>query len=315
MIRVLSAILVAVVLAAAQAGETQSITVNVDLVNVYFTVCNKQGRLIPNLARERFTVYEDDNPQVITHFSRETEGPMTIGLLIDTSGSVRYKLDFEQDAAMEFLNSTLRPELDQATVVTFDSTVDVRQDLTDDVPLLANAVRRTRSGGGTRLYDALYFLVTGKITGRDGKRAIVVLTDGDDNSSRRSAAEVVEAAQRNNVAIYAINVNSVGLQLFPESPNDGTLERVAAESGGKAFFPTSSKAVASYFQTIRKELRTQYTIAYHSTNSQKDGTYRKIRIAVNDPHYSVQSRAGYYAPAVTDRGLAAGYAVPNNFPR
>ena len=297
MTRVLGATLCAIALAAGQLGAEQSLTVDVDLVNIYFTVCNKHGRPVPNLARDSFAIYEDNTLQTVTHFSHETELPLTLALLIDTSGSVRYKLDFEQRAALEFLHSTLRPGRDEAAVVTFDSSIDVRQDYTNDEQLLANAVRRTRSGGGTRLYDALFFLVNGPLASREGRRAIIVLTDGDDNSSRRSQSEVLTAAQRHNVSIYAISVNSVGFGLFADSePKDGVLETLASETGGKAFFPQSTKALFTYFSAISKELRSQYTIAYRSTNPQRDGTYRQVRIQVQDPRYMVRARAGYYAP-------------------
>src|SRR5437016_13449077 len=145
MIRALSSLLLVAALTGTQAVQRQVIKVDVDLVNIYFTVCNKHGRLIPNLDRTHFAVYEDNNPQVITNFSRETDLPLKLVLLIDTSGSVRYKLPFEQDVAVEFLNSTLRP-VDQASVVTFDSRIEVRENYTGDRQLLASTVRRTRSG-------------------------------------------------------------------------------------------------------------------------------------------------------------------------
>src|SRR6266850_5822152 len=302
MTRVLCSMLLVVALAAAQAGEEQLITVNVDLVNIYFTVCNKRGRLIADLARERFAVYEGDNPQVITNFSRETDLPLTIALLIDTSGSVRYKLGFEQEAAIEFLNSTLRHGMDQATVVTFDSSIDLRQDYTNERQLLATAVRRTRSGGGTRLYDALSFLLNGTLASRGGRRVIILLTDGDDNSSRSSPREVVEAAQRNNVAIYAVSVNSISIRFDDSDRSDVTLEMLGTETGGKAFFPKGLKDLSAHFKAISKELRSQYTIAYRSTNRKRDGTYRRIQIAVTDHHYSVRARSGYYAPALVAAG-------------
>jgi len=289
--------LLVVALATVEVAGEQALMVHVDLVNVHFTVCNKKGRLIPTLGRESFNVYEDDNPQVITNFSRETDQPLAIALLIDTSGSVRYKLRFEQEAAVEFLYTTLRRGQDKAAVFTFDSTIDKRQDYTDDAQLLANGVRRARSGGGTRLYDALHFLIKGTLAGREGCRGIIVLTDGDDNSSRSSSSEVVEAAQRHNVAIYAISVNSFGEQLNDSNRIDRVLETFAAETGGKAFFPTELKELVAHFKVISNELRSQYTIAYRSTNETRDGAFRRVRIDVKNAHYSVRSRTGYYAPS------------------
>jgi len=296
MTRILCAMLLVVSLAAAQAREENVITVNVDLVNIYFTVCNKKGRLIPDLGRESFTVFEDDNRQTITNFSRETDLPLTIVLLIDTSGSVRYKLSFEQDAAIDFLQSTLRRGRDKAALYTFDSTVDLRQDYTDDLQLLAHAVKRTHSGGGTALYHALDFLLEGTLARQEGRRGIVLLTDGDDNSSRSSPREVVEAAQRNNVAIYAISVNSLDIRSGDSERADDVLKLFAGETGGNAFFPRQPKQLSRYFKKISNELSSQYTIAYRSTNPKRDGTFRRIRIEVNDTHYAARSRSGYYAP-------------------
>jgi Ca-activated chloride channel family protein len=303
MIRVLSSMLVMAVWASAQIRDSQVITVDVDLVNIYFTVSNKHGRLIPGLGRDHFAVYEDDNLQLITNFSRETDVPLTIAFLIDTSGSVRYKLPFEQNAAVEFLHSLLRPGMDRASVVTFDSSIDLRQDYTGDQQLLEQAVTRTRSGGATRLYDALMFLLNGALAAHDSRRAIIVLTDGDDNASRSSPIDVVEAAQRNNVAIYIVSVNSVGIPSEHSARSDSILKMCATETGGRAFFPETLKDLYSYFAAISKELRSQYTIAYRSNNLKRDGAYRKVRIEIRNTHYSVRARSGYYAPAhVAARG-------------
>jgi len=298
MIRALSSLLLVAALTGTQAVPRQVIKVDVDLVNIYFTVCNKHGRLIPNLDRANFAVYEDNNPQMITNFSRETDVPLKLVLLIDTSGSVRYKLSFEQDVSVAFLNSVLRPGVDQASVVTFDSSIDLRQDYTDDPLLLASAVRRIRAGGATRLYDALSLLLNGTLAEGTPRRAIVLLTDGDDNVSRSSPGEVMEAAQRNNVPIYVVSVNSIDIPSDEPNLHDRTLEMFGTETGGKAFFPKKLKDLSSHLAAISKELRSQYTIAYRSTNDKRDGSYRKIRIEVRNTQYSVHARSGYYAPTL-----------------
>ena len=298
MIRALSSLLLVAALTGTQAVQRQVIKVDVDLVNIYFTVCNKHGRLIPNLDRANFAVYEDNNPQMITNFSRETDVPLKLVLLIDTSGSVRYKLSFEQDVSVAFLNSVLRPGVDQASVVTFDSSIDLRQDYTDDPLLLASAVRRIRAGGATRLYDALSLLLNGTLAEGTPRRAIVLLTDGDDNVSRSSPGEVMEAAQRNNVPIYVVSVNSIDIPSDEPNLHDRTLEMFGTETGGKAFFPKKLKDLSSHLAAISKELRSQYTIAYRSTNDKRDGSYRKIRIEVRNTQYSVHARSGYYAPTL-----------------
>src|SRR5262245_32681173 len=227
------AICVALLMLLLVRGQAEDlITVNVDLVNIYFTVCIKTGRPIRYLERHNFNVFEDGRPQVITNFSRENDVPLTIVLLIDTSGSIRYKVNFEREAANQFLYSTLRPGSDKAAVYTFDTGVELRQDFTDNLQLLTNAVGRIRAGGGTRLYDALYFVLSKTFAGQEGRRGLILLTDGDDNSSRTSPREVVEAAQRNNVAIYSIGVNSlVPLPLNDSNRVDRVLEMFAAETG------------------------------------------------------------------------------------
>ncbi len=169
-------------------------------------------------------------------------------------------------------------------------------------------MKRTRAGGATRLYDALSFLLGTSAEG-DGRRAIILLTDGGDNVSRSSPAEVVEAAQRNNVPIYIVSVNSIGIPADESDLRDSTLEVLGTETGGKAFFPKRLKDLSSHFAAISKELRSQYTIAYRSTNDKRDGSYRKIRIEVKNTQYSVHARAGYYAPA-----LATAKGIPGTHP-
>jgi Ca-activated chloride channel family protein len=288
--------LLVVVLAAAQPGEEQTITVNVDLVNIHCTVSNRKGRLIADLKRDSFAVFEDGEPQIITNFSRETEAPLTIVLLIDTSGSVHDKLRFEQDAATKFLYETLRHGRDKAALFTFDHMIELRQDYTDDAALLATAVRKTRAGGGTRLYDALHFVLQQKLTGTEERKVIILITDGEDNSSRRSPEEVIDLAQRNNASIYAISTNALDTQRSGSDQSDRILEMLASETGGKAFFPPKSDKLVSDFKQIDSELRSQYTIAYTSTNPRRDGTFRRVEIKVKPVSYSVRARSGYYAP-------------------
>jgi VWFA-related protein len=280
----------------AQDATGQLITVDVHLVNTYFTVSNKKGHLITKLNRENFTVFEDGTEQVITNFSRETDVPLTIVLVIDTSGSVRDKLRFEQQAAVEFLYTILRRHRDKAAVVTFDSSVDLRQDYTDDPALLAQAVIRTRAGGGTRLYDALSVVLQEQLAGKEERKVIILLTDGNDNSSRTSPRDVVELAERDSATIYAISMNGLGIRVDDSDRCDRLLEMLARETGGKAFFPDKLKNLPGYFERIGDDLRSQYTLAYRSTNPKKDGAFRKIQIDVRNTHYSVRARSGYYAP-------------------
>src|SRR5215468_5351899 len=189
----------------------QTLSVNVDLVNVLFTTTDKKGQFIPDLTREDFKVYEDGKPQPITNFSAETNLPLTIALLIDTSGSVRDRLRFEQEAAIEFFYSTLMRGKDRALVIGFDSGVDLIQDYTDDPEKLSKSIHSMRAGGGTSLYDAVHVATSEKLAGQSGRRIMVIISDGDDNSSRTSLTEVLENVQRNDVVIYTISTNSTGM--------------------------------------------------------------------------------------------------------
>jgi VWFA-related protein len=274
----------------------QTIKVDVDLVNIYFTVVNKRGRLISGLSCEKFDVFEDGVPQVITHFSQETDVPLRLVLLMDTSGSIRDRLTLEQQAAAAFFQATLRPERDKAAVVTFDSGVDLRQDYTDDSSLLAQAVFRIIAGGGTRLYDALALVIEEKLTDVAERKVIILLTDGKDNISANSQQDVIDVARRYAVTIYAISMNAFRNLLDDSSVSDGRLEVLAEETGGQAFFPNTLKDVIASLSRISNELRSQYTLAYRSSNRKEDGSFRSIRIQVRKGHYDVRARSGYYAP-------------------
>jgi Ca-activated chloride channel family protein len=295
MLRAGCAMLLVVVLASGQQLQEQVITVNVDLVNIYFSVCNKKGRMITNLDRGSFRAFEDGKAQTITHFSKETDAPLTILLLIDTSGSVRDKLKFEQQAAVEFLAATLRRGRDKAAVFTFDHVIEMRQDFTDDPLVLAGTIKAIVAGGGTRMYDALYSVISNKLSGPDERKVVILVTDGDDKSSRRTPDEVVEVALRNDVSIYSISVNALGFFRTGTEQSDGMLDRLALETGGMSFFPKKVEKLAGDFKKIGDELRSQYTLAYRSTNQKRDGMFRRIEIEANKT-YSVRARPGYFAP-------------------
>jgi len=278
----------------------QTISVNVDLVNILYTVADKRGKFVTNLKKEDFRVFEDEKPQAVTNFSSETDLPLTIALLVDTSGSIRDKLRFEQEAAIEFFYSTLRRGKDKALVISFDSGVDLLQDYTDDPEMLSDAVRKIRAGGGTSLYDAVYLAASEKLAGQKGRKVLILISDGDDNSSRLSLTETLEASQKNEVTIYGISTNSAAYFGSKEQDRgDKTLKRFSEETGGKPFFPFKVQDLAVSFQDIGEELRSQYTIAYRPSNNKADGTFRKIRIDVADKRYKARSRNGYYAPRAT----------------
>jgi Ca-activated chloride channel family protein len=279
--------------------DGQVITIDVDLVNVLFTVSNDDDRLITNLTEADFRVFEDDVEQPISVFEAETELPLTIALIIDVSGSIRDKLRFEQEAAIEFFYTTIEEGRDQAMLVTFDSAVDMLQDFTDNPERLTEAVSRIRAGGGTALYDAIYLSVNEKIAmeTREGRRVVIVISDGDDNASRVSLTETLELAQRNDIVIYTISTNgTANFQSSEQVRGDRTLETFAEETGGRAFFPFKLEELAVNFADITEELRSQYTLGYGSTNLARDGRFREIRIEPVDDDLEVKHREGYYAP-------------------
>ncbi len=279
-------------------AEEQTISVDVDLVSVFFTVTDDDDQLFTGLTADDFRVFEDEVLQTISNFDSETDLPLTIALLIDTSGSIRDRLRFEQEAAIEFFYSTIERRRDQGMLVAFDSGVDLIQDFTDNPEELSEAVRKIRAGGGTSLYDAIYLSISERmVTQPEGRRVIIVISDGDDNSSRYSMTETLEVAQRNNVAIYTISTNSsANFETRAQRRGDETLATFAEETGGRAFFPLRLEQLAVNFQEISYELRAQYTLAYIPTNLTRDGSYREIEVEPVDDDFEVKARRGYYAP-------------------
>jgi Ca-activated chloride channel family protein len=282
------------------AGQDQLATfkVGTNEVNVVFTVTDKHGRHITNLKQEDFRVADDSKPpEEIRSFHSETNLPLQVGLLIDASNSVRDRFKFEQESAIEFLNQTVRPKYDRAFVVGFDATPEVTQDFTDNTEKLAHGVHELRPGGGTALYDAVYFACRDKLLKTPhtvaARRAIILLSDGDDNLSHVTREEAIEMAQRAEAIVYTISTNISGTK----GSGDKVLERIADATGGRAFFPFQIRDVANAFAEIQNELRSQYAIAYKPANFRTDGHYRTIEIVANDrKNFRVRARRGYYAP-------------------
>jgi len=270
----------------------------VNEVNVVFTVTDKHGRYVKNLKKNDFNVLDDSKPaEEIRSFHSETDLPLQVGLLIDASNSVRDRFKFEQESAIEFLNQTVRPRYDKAFVVGFDVTPEVTQDFTDNTEALSRGVRGLRAGGGTAMYDALYFACRDKLmkapqTGPT-RRAIILLSDGDDNQSHVTREESIEMAQRAEVVVYTISTNITGSR----QRGDKVLERMAEATGGRAFFPFQINDVANAFVEIQDELRSQYALSYKPADFRSDGRYHTIEIlAQNHKGLRVRSRRGYYAP-------------------
>lgn len=268
-----------------------------DLVNVLFTVFDKKNRMVVDLTKDDLHVTEDGKPQSIRFFSRESDLPLRIGILIDTSNSVRDRLHFEQEAAIDFLNETMRPGKDLAFVVAFDVEPQLIQDYTDDGEKLSDAIHNLRAGGGTGLFDAIYFSSKQKMLYFPPpepylRRVMVVISDGLDNQSEHTREEALAMAQHAEVVIYAISTNRSGLS----SKGDKVLTRLAHETGGKAFFPFAPSDLAENFQEIARELRSQYSLAYVSTNAAHDGTFRNISVDTREKDYHVRAKSGYFAP-------------------
>ena len=281
-----------------ESNNIETIRRIVNEVNVVFTVTDKHGHYVKDLKKADFRVIDDQKPaEQIRSFHNETDLPLQVGLLVDASNSVRDRFKFEQEAAIEFLNQTVRPRYDRAFVVGFDVTPDVTQDFTDDTEALSRGVRALRPGGGTAMYDALYFACRDKQmkAPQSGpiRRAIILLSDGDDNQSHVSREESIEMAQRAEVIVYTISTNITGAR----QRGDKVLERIAEATGGRAFFPFQLTDVANAFVEIQDELRSQYALSYKPADFQADGRYRTIEIvAQNHKSLKVRSRRGYYAP-------------------
>jgi Ca-activated chloride channel homolog len=273
------------------------IKVDVTRVNVLFTVTDKKGRFITDLVKEDFSVMENKKAQVIQEFTAETDLPLRIAILIDTSNSVRDRFKFEQEAAVEFINSVIRPREDKAMVVSFDTAAELVADLSDNPEKLAKSIRDLRPGGGTALYDAIYFACRDRLQQDQPRhkfrRAIIIVSDGDDNQSRVTRDQALEMAQKADVVIYAISTNISRI----EGDGDKVLKYLSFETGGQAFFPFKVQDLAQSFENIANELRRQYNIFYRPEPLKTDGLYHSISVKVNGrKDLVVRARKGYYAP-------------------
>ncbi|HTZ98537.1 MAG TPA: VWA domain-containing protein [Terriglobales bacterium] len=285
---------------AALAQDDDSITTirkTVNEVNVVFTVTDKHGHYVKDLKKDDFKIMDDEKPaEEVRSFRAETDLPLEVGLLIDASNSIRDRFKFEQQAAVEFLNQTIRHGYDSAFVVGFDVTPDVTQDFTDDTEKLSQGIRVLRPGGGTALYDALYFACRDKLMKEQHngavRKAIILLTDGEDNQSHVTREEAIDMAQRAEVVVYTISTNLTG----SGSHGDKVLERIAQATGGRPYVPFQLSDVANAFVAIQEELRSQYAVSYKPADFIADGRYRSIEIVASEKGLRVRSRHGYYAP-------------------
>ncbi len=301
-----------------QLPKAPEIKVEVRLVDVLFTVFNRRQKLVADLQKENFAVFEDGRPQEIRYFSRQTDLPLRVAMLLDTSNSIRDRLKFEQEAATDFLFNVIRRKKDQAFLMTFDNEPSIIQEFTDDVGALRDVIYRQRAGGGTALYDAIYTACRDRLsnpprppgdTPPDLRRVLVVISDGDDNLSTRSRGEAIEMALNVGVVIYAISTSTQWVsptetsdpsrrinRKYHKDEGDKVLEQLAEETGGRAFFPYRVDDLAQSFLDIGDQLRGQYSLAYIPTNKSPDGKFRRIRIEVDRKGLQVRARKGYHAP-------------------
>lgn len=267
----------------------------VNEVSVVFTVTDKHNHYVKNLSQNDFKVIDDDKLIPQFRFARETNLPLQVGLLIDASNSIRERFKFEQESAIEFLSSIIRPRFDKAFVVGFDTEPELTQDFTDNTESLAKGVRSLRPGGGTAMFDALYYACRDKLLKseqtRSVRRAVILVSDGDDNESHVTREEAIEMALRANVIVYTISTNFPG-----GGPGDRILQRIADATGGRAFEPFQLQQVADAFAQIQDDLRSQYELSYSPPNFAHDGRYRTIEISSLRKGMKVRSRNGYYAP-------------------
>src|SRR5580658_5250195 len=276
-----------------------TITKRVDEVNVLFIATDRHGKFVRNLNQADFNIFDDHKPvESILNFRRETDLPIELGLLMDVSGSVQGRFGFEKEAATGFLQHIIRPGYDHAFIVGFNKQSHLTQDFTDQVPLLAAGVQRLSNGGGTALYDAIYKACQEKLL-RDHpqsdhpiRKAIVILSDGEDNQSEHTRAQAIEMAQRAEVLVYAISTDDSGLILR----GDKVLEDLASATGGRAFFPYKMKDITHSFAAIEDELRSQYDVSYKPSDFDADGRYHSIEITAVKKDLQVRARRGYYAP-------------------
>jgi VWFA-related protein len=310
----------------AQVGSQGAIVRNVNLVEVLFSVVTKREKLITDLTQSDFKVFDDGVQQEITSFSQPTDLPLRIGMVLDTSNSIRERLKFEQDAAIDFLFNALRRNKDQAFLMTFDDGPQMLKDFTGDTGDLRDTILKQRAGGGTALYDAVYAASTHLLNNSpmppgpnsDVRRVLVVISDGEDNSSNRARGESVEMSQRAGVIIYSISTSTDWVttedekdpskrieRKYMKTEGDQVLDQLAQETGGRSFFPYRVDDLGQSFLDIGDELRHQYALAYSPAGRSPDGKYHNIKIQVDRKDLQVRARKGYFSVPIPAQGKPA----------
>jgi VWFA-related protein len=295
--------------------SSQTLKVQTNLVNVFVTARDKHNGIIADLTKDDFKVYEDGQEQKVAYWDKEANMPITLGILIDTSGSMQNILDAEQDTASRFVHEIMRKR-DEAMVVSFDFDLNLLADFTQDTAVLERAIRRTRinavssggvvtpstvpmgQNGGTDLYDAVYAACHDELASEAGRKAIILLTDAEDTGSKLTLQDSIEAAQRTDAVIHVLRLSDepfyMGLGIGYSGAS--VARKMAEDTGGREIEVRSEKSLEKAFDLISEELRSQYVIGYYPTNTKRDGTFRKIKVEVSRPDVKLLARKGYYAP-------------------
>jgi VWFA-related protein len=286
----------------------QPLQVQTTVVNVFATVRDHHNAIVSDLTKDDFKIYEDGVEQKVQYFSREVDMPITLGLLMDTSGSMDRNLSAEQDAASRFVREILRKK-DEAMVISFDLDVNLLADFTEDPEVLERAIRRTtinaagpmvtpgtvpQNGAmGTDLYDAVYLACHDELSSEAGRKGVIILTDAEDNGSKVSMEDSIEACQRADAVIHVLLIRDF---MATSGVGPGVARRMTEDTGGRVIDVRNSKSLESAFDEIATELRSQYVLGYSSTNTKRDGTFRKIKVEVDKNDLKILARKGYYAP-------------------
>jgi Ca-activated chloride channel family protein len=277
---------------------TYTLKTNVNEVNLTFTVTDRHGRFINNLQQQDFALLDDRRaPAQVYNFTQQTNQPLRVGLVVDASTSIRARFKFEQAAATEFLLDILRPRTDRAFIMGFDVTAYVTQGFTNNPDLLETGLNRLRPGGGTALYDAVYKacrdqMLNGVPSQAQVRKALILLSDGDDNQSRAYLDDAIKMCQRAETTIYTISTNTSPTR----ERGDDVLNKMASSTGGSAFYPQRIEDIANEFHRVEEELRSQYSLSYKPAAFRADGSFRTIYLTSLRGSYTVHARTGYFAP-------------------
>jgi VWFA-related protein len=277
-------------------SDANIIRVSVNEVDLVFTVTNKNGQFITGLKQNNFGLLDNGRPpEKVRSFTQQTNLPLRVGIMLDTSTSIRQRFQFEQQAAIDFLLQVLHPA-DRAFIEGFDVQTEISQDFTNRIDLLDTGIRNLRPGGGTALYDSLYKTCQNQMLALQQKfavrKAIVLVSDGDDDYSRALESDAIKMCQRAETTVYTISTNTGPSR----DKGDDVLKQISDATGGQAFYPTRMEDVAQGFHNIEEELRSQYLLVYTPADFRKNGEFRTIYLQALDPRYSVRAEKGYFAP-------------------